>query len=355
MKSPAKLTVLVVLLCLLTGILTASAQETPFVPPLGYPPAFAPGINPLTGLPLDETRSFSFPPLIVKVSNAPDVVRPQAGIGMADVVFEHYAEGGLTRFSAIYYSELPARIGSVRSARLIDNELTPMFGALLAYSGASPGTEAVLSAADYAPRLFSGYYLGAPFFVRDFTIAAPNNLFIDPAQIWAAAQADGYTSAPDLRGWVFAFDPPPGESGPAAVLDMQYTDNRVSWAYDEALALYRRSDDGLPHSDALTGMQVAASTVVVLYADHLPTTIEEGVWNGQPYYGIDIVLSGEGQAIALRNGRQYPLTWRRAEREGLLTLWTADGQPFALKPGKTWFQVFPPPAVWQGGEFVSIQ
>ncbi len=340
----------------LMGLSGVGAQGTPTLPtPLGYPPNFAPGVNPLTGLAVTEPATLERPPLIAKISNAPDVVRPQAGIGAADVVWEHYAEGGLTRFTAIFLSNTPTRIGSIRSARLIDEELTPMFGALLTYSGASPGTEAALQASDFVPQIYSGFTYGAPLYFRDFAIAAPNNLFIDPAAVWAEAAADGLTARPDLRGWIFSVLVPPGESGAGAVAELQYTDNSARWEFDPLAGMYRRYNDGLAHTDALTGVQVAASNVVILYADHLPTTIEEGVFNGVPYYGIDIVLTGEGDAVALRDGLQYPVRWRREDRHGLLSLWTLDGQPFAMKPGATWFQVFPLPEDQHAGEWVSVR
>lgn len=348
-----------ILVTLLTlSVLSQSSVDAQTVPtppvPLGYPPNFAPGVNPLTGLAITEPANLNRLPLIAKVSNAPDVVRPQAGIGAADVVWEHYAEGGLTRFSAVYLGNTPQRIGSIRSARLIDEELVPMFGALFTYSGASPGTEAVLQSSDFVPQIYSGFTYGTPLYFRDFSIAAPNNLFIDPAAVWAEAASDGLTTPPDLRGWIFNTIVSTDESGIGTLAEVQYTDNSVRWEFDPLAGMYRRFNDGLAHTDALTGVQVAASNVVILYAEHLPTNIEEGVFNGVPYYGIDINLNGEGDAVVLRDGLQYPVRWRRYDRHGLLSLWTLEGQPFSLKPGQTWFQVFPLPQDQNAAEFVRI-
>ena len=103
-------------------------------------------INPLTGLQVKRPANLQRNPVIAKVSNAPAEVRPQAGLAAADLVFEHYAEGGLTRFSAVFYGQRPTRVGSIRSARLIDLELLPMLGGLLAWSGASNGVLALLNA-----------------------------------------------------------------------------------------------------------------------------------------------------------------------------------------------------------------
>ncbi|MBW4439324.1 MAG: DUF3048 domain-containing protein [Pleurocapsa minor GSE-CHR-MK-17-07R] len=354
---PAKrLLVLVLSAALMTlGAGFAAGQEAPFTFPLGYPPNFAPNVNPLTGLPVADITALARRPLIVKVSNAPDVVRPQRGIGAADVVFEHIAEGGLTRYSAIYLGEQPASVGSVRSARLIDDTLTPMFGALLAYSGASPGTENVLQSGAYRPQLYSGFYLGGPFFARDFSIAAPNNLFIDPAAIWSDAAQDGNNTLDDLRGWVFDFSVPPYFVSAAMQADVRYVDARATWTYDPSLGLYRRADSGVPLVDPLTNIPVVASNVVIVYDKHLPTTIEEGVFNGVPYYGIDINLSGEGSAVVLRDGLSVEAIWRRGAEDALISFWTLDGRPIAFKPGKTWFQVLPPPPDWRpGSESVTI-
>src|SRR5690606_26865903 len=90
--------------------------------PYSYPP----DVNPLTGLTISDPNVLNRRPIVVKVSNSPPLVRPQSGINDADLVFEHYTEVGVTRFSAIFYANAPTRVGSIRSARLIDYELTPM-------------------------------------------------------------------------------------------------------------------------------------------------------------------------------------------------------------------------------------
>ena len=60
-------------------------------------------------------------PLAVVIENHADS-RPQSGLGMADVVYEAVAEGGITRFMAIFYCAAAASntnydVGPVRSAR----------------------------------------------------------------------------------------------------------------------------------------------------------------------------------------------------------------------------------------------
>jgi hypothetical protein len=288
----------------------------------------------------------------VKISNAPALVRPQAGIGAADLVFEHYAEGGLTRFSAIFYSQAPERVGSIRSARLIDYELVPMYQAMLAYSGASIGVEDKINTSDFADRLFKGVLFGYPYYWRDETIDVPHNMFASAAALWNLASEAGVNTPPDLHG--MAFDPtvPADSDGTADQVAVRYRTTVPSWEYNSQSGLYQRFSDGLPHTDANTDEQVSAANVVILYADHRLTDIIESEWQGNVSYSIEIELWFEGDAVLLRDGQRYDVRWWRPTRESLISLYTADGQPQPFKPGNTWFQVFPPPEQQIAGEEV---
>jgi hypothetical protein len=303
-------------------------------------------LNPLTGLALMD-GALNRRPMLVKISNAPPLVRPQAGIGAADVVFEHYTEGGLTRFSALFWSQAPTRVGSIRSARLIDDELTAMYQALLAYSGASDGVQAILDSADFAPR---SYRAPTPYFYRDEAGFAPHNLFLDVSALYALAAQQGYAQKPDLRGTVFDAAPPPASAGTGMVVEVDYAATLASWVYDASRGVYLRFSDGQPHIDANTGAQVAAQNVVVLYARHAETEIVESIWQDVVSYSIEIDLTGESDAVLVRDGQRYDARWQRSHRDQPLILTTPSGDPLALKPGVTWFQVFPTAEQQRSGE-----
>ncbi|MBZ0275228.1 MAG: DUF3048 domain-containing protein [Anaerolineae bacterium] len=321
--------------------------ETPTLVPTDSPTAdpliigpdiFASGINPLTGLSV-PVEALARRPMNVKISNAPPLVRPQAGIGAADLVFEHYAEGGLTRFSAVFYGQAPDRVGSIRSARLIDYELMPMYQGLLAFSGASIGVEDRLNQSEFADRLYKGVLYGYPYFWRDENIPVPHNMFMNPNALWQLAAEEGLNQTPNLHGMAFYPSPPPGSDGPANVIDLRYRATRVRWEYDPAIQRYRRFADGEGHYDANTLEQVTAANVVVIYADHEFTDIVESQFQGSNSYSIEIKLWFEGDAILFRDGLQYTGRWIRPTRQDLIALRTMDGQFLYLKPGNTFFQV----------------
>lgn len=325
------------------------------------PDGFPDGINPLTGLPMPDPTWLDRRPIVVKISNAPPLVRPQAGISAADIVFEHYAEGGLTRFSAVFYGQTPTKVGSIRSARLIDHELVPMFDGLLVFSGASIGVEkyiygsedvniriegaedtaphGLIPPSEYADRAYKGVLYGLPYYWRDETIPVPHNLFVNLDAIWKLAESEGHAQRPRLHGLVFHPIPPDNPTGVVNSIDIRYRATRVQWVYNPARGLYERYADGQGHYDANSLQQVWAANVVVLYAEHTDTNIVESQFQGNISWSTQIAVWGQNRAILFRDGLRYDGYWIRTVREDIIALRTPDHQILYLKPGNTWFQV----------------
>jgi hypothetical protein len=306
------------------------------------PSNFSANVDPLTGVTVDDPSVLDRRPMVVKISNAPPLVRPQAGIGEADLVYEHYAEGGLTRFSAIFYSRAPKRVGSIRSARLIDYELVPMYQGLLAYSGASNGVQDKIAHSEFADRAYMGVLYGQPYYWRDESIAVPHNLFMNVAAVWDLAKQKGFAQRPNLQGMTFDADPASDSTalvGAANKIDVRFRATRVIWEYDAQNGVYRRFSDGKPHFDANLNQQVTADNVVVLYVGHYLTDIIESEFQGSVSYSIQITIWPRGNMSLFRDGQQYDGLWLRPTRPDLLSLQTKDGQWLYLKPGNTWFEV----------------
>lgn len=160
-----------------------AVEATPTPATIG-PETYPEGVNPLTGLAVPDPAVLERRPLLVKVSNESDQVRPWSGLAFANHVWEYQMEGfAATRFTAVLYSQTPERIGSVRSTRLIDVEhLVDMYGGLLATSGGSsnrsaggpPRIRELLLAAPWSERVISmDYGFGDPYLVRIPDIPRP--------------------------------------------------------------------------------------------------------------------------------------------------------------------------------------
>ncbi|GAF86264.1 unnamed protein product, partial [marine sediment metagenome] len=77
-------------------------------------------VNPgeITTLPevKEKESPFGSRPLSIMVENS-EGARPQSGLDKANIVYEALAEGGITRFLAIYYDQDAEEVGPIRSAR----------------------------------------------------------------------------------------------------------------------------------------------------------------------------------------------------------------------------------------------
>lgn len=322
---------------------TPTASATPIPGPSPSGPIFPPNVNPLTGLEVADEATLERCPLAIKVSNAPAVVRPQAGLDQADLVFEHYAEGGVTRLTAVFLGQDPAMVGSVRSGRLIDLEIPAMFQAIFAYSGSSAGVGEKYKKSDLWPdQIASPWSAGSAFYRRDLDKAYEHTLFVDPAALWVEAERRGISGRQDLDGWIFD-EMPPLDGRPAADFQILYLAgiSQVEWVYNETDGRYYRWQGGAKHTEELTGQQLSAANVIVVGANHVETNIVEDTWGGG-HYSIEVQVWGEGPISIFRDGQRYDGIWRRPDRHKPLTFWTLDGsQQIALKPGNSWFQMVP--------------
>ncbi len=297
---------------------------------------------PLTGVLVEDEVAESLvdrPLLIAKIENSP-AARPQAGLDVADVVIEELTEGGVTRFMALFHSQLPDQAGPVRSARPVDVAVGSGFGQpVFAYSGARAQVQGMLRSSPLV-----ALEEGAPGFVRVPDRRRPHNLFVEPQSVLDAGLERG-ASALVVPGWLFTEDAPEGEvtcptdatdcvdPGAAVTIAMSHA-ARTGWTYDEDAEVYRRDQNGEP--SLVTGEgRIGAANVVVLATRHYTDGCCDS--NGSPYTETDV--TGEGEALFWRDGRRYEGTWRKADAAASLELFDADGDPFPLKPGASWMHL----------------
>lgn len=325
-----------------TATPTPTDTPTPTPTPNG-PFSYPEGINPLTGLPYPNEEARNRRNLIVKISNFPPIVRPQTNVNLADVVFEVEAEGGVTRFAAIFRSQLPEIVGSVRSARLLDLELVPMFQALLAYSGTSDPIQKLILTSPYTYQTFSplkGDNEDAGFIrVPQEGKAFEHTLFLQPALLIEKATARGVNTPYKPFGFAFAEQPDPAGEPATDVFVDWYGQTDARWQFDEETGRYMRYTDGLMHTDAATGEQLWTDNLIIIEVPHnrRPDLFPEGA----TYESLEIALWDQGRAYLVRDGVFYQGYWRRRDREpgSALQIIYGNNTPIMMKPGRTWVSV----------------
>ena len=329
---------LLLALLLLVFVIPAQAQDV--VGPDTYPP----GVNPLTGLAVDQPANLNRRPLIVKIDNYAQI-RPQTGLMQADVVWEHLLSGGVTRFAAIYLSNDVDHVGPVRSSRLVDFDLVRIYRALFAYSGMAEGTLDVLRGDNVAlSRAVTG---GCPALCRfpKEGVAYEHTLFGDTNALRDLANQLARDTTPEpIYG--MAFGDLEAAGTPLSEIQVAYRQTEVTWDYDAASERWLRSEDGAPHVDAATGEQISAANVLVLEADHVEQPfVAEDYW-GPGDYAFSVPLINSGRVFLFRDGKYVEGEWHRAQRTDPLTYTDLDGSTLTFKPGNTFVELVPR---WENG------
>lgn len=342
-----------------TPVATATAAPTPTPAPTATPaptptptvdtsiivPGRDPDISPYTGLKPADPKILERRPMAIKVANQQSV-HPQSGLNKADIVVESLVEYSETRYTVLFHSQDAERVGSVRSARLIDVELPAIFDSVLAYSGGVQPVVDKLTASDFGALVLNETAAGVGFF-RDPNIVVPDNLFANTVKLAEVVARKGLNQRPQpAAGWVFAVSPPPG-GAPASSVALPYPRFAVKWTYDAASGRYKREMGGAAHVDKVTGEQLSAADVVILTAPHVKTlilehgTTMEGEGQACRNCSIEIQIWGEGPAKVLRDGQVYEGKWLRPARRAPFRIVDAVGKDIPLKPGNSWWQVIP--------------
>jgi hypothetical protein len=305
--------------------------------------------NRLTGELAENPEDLLRRPLLVKIPNAPTgQVRPQSGLNDAAIIYEHLAEGSVTRLSAIFYGNMPEKIGPIRSARLIDLELPAMYDAALVFSGAGIGVSRLLFASDFSGRILrtnsEGYYRSGEDKPTEHT------LYARPEGLYQELENRDLDNPPSFNQ-VMAFRSEAPEGGqPATNLKINYIWEEVEWRYNAADGFYYRYGGGQPILDGNTEEQARTANIIVISPAHVidyDICEQVNAVNECVAFSVQIQLSGSGRGTALRDGQQYPIIWQRNGRYDLLTFSDEAGEPFPLKVGNTWVQLVPG---WRGYE-----
>jgi hypothetical protein len=299
-------------------------------------------LNPLTGLPPADPALLNRKPVMIKVSNYPQIGRPHAGLSFADIVFDYYIGSGTNRFLAVFYGNDSPQVGPVRSGRFVDAQLVTMYSGILGYGSADEDTEEELVSrlGNYA---INNLEAPCPAFCGGATHDAIG-VFARSDAISDFVDAQGWNNGtPDLAGMVFSNDPPLGGriADKALILFNYY--NRGEWRFDPDSGKYLRwietfpdvesnAFEMIPLVDRVTGQQLAFSNIVIIRAEYTelaPTRHQIDIW------GNDKGLP----AYFFRDGQMVEGSWRTFNDTDPMQFFDKNGDPFPLKPGNTWIVI----------------
>lgn len=270
------------------------------------------------------------PVTAVMIENSPDA-RPQAGLVDAGIVFEAIAEGGITRFLALYLESQPGHIGPVRSVRPYYLDFMVPFDAALAHAGGSAVALAQIQSQKIKDLDHSG---NAGTYQRVNTRFAPHNLYTSRAQLLKLHNAKNYKTSKFTS--LVRKEEAPLKKPSAKTIEFKISRflYNTSYAYDPKTNSYKRSMAGQPHKDERSGKQIMPKVLVAIITSH-------------NYAGIYSVYgtTGKGTVLIFQDGGVTKGTWHKAGRGSQYSFRNAKGKPLGLNPGQTWITMIKPGGV----------
>lgn len=291
----------------------------------------------LDGVLVEKQKYAQAQPVGVMIENLLSV-RPQAGLSAASVVYETYAEGGSTRFLAVFAgdtAQFVPKIGPVRSVRPYYLEWDSEYDGLIAHAGGSPDGLAMIDG--FSIKDLNALRGAQQYYFRDTSLAAPHNLFTRGNLVQAALHDKKLAEASiTFPSWNFHDEPVTDllpVQGMNVAIAFSGRSYAVAWMYDRATNSYVRFNAGQPHTDVNTDKQISAKNVVV---EILSPTIDIGE-KGR----LTLDVHGTGKAYLFTDGGVNIGTWSKVDRTGRTTFSYADGKEAVFNRGATWVEVVP--------------
>ncbi len=294
------------------------------VTPVANKKTAAPLVWPLTGRPDPQDEAKNRCAVTVKIDNTAASL-PKHGVEQADVVYEEVVEGGYTRLAAIFNSQAPNDVGSVRSVRKTDQSLVTPIGGVFAYSG---GAQYAIDSINTAPVVQLDESRAGPLMFRDRSRHSTQEL-----TLYAHVdQMYGKCGKPKPPPALFAYRKAgaPASGGAVSTVRVGFASPfAVTWTWDPASATWKRFLYSSP--ETVSGAPLTPKNVVVMTVSYVGGDVRG--------YGAEAQLIGQGKLQVFTGGKVITGTWKRPDRAKPARLLDAKGAEIKLAPGQTWVEL----------------
>jgi len=255
--------------------------------------------------------------------------RPQSGILEAPLVYEFLVEGGITRFLALYWSDIPEKIGPIRSLRPYMITIAQEYNALLLHAGASPDGFDLIKELEYKSldQIYNGKY-----YWRDEQKSIPHNLYTGKYRIYEYLNDMAlveYENRFNFEEIMIISD----AKASAEEITVDYWGNyKVLYRYISEENKYKRYLNSLdnPHL-CEDGSQIEISNIIVQFVD---TSVKDEIGR------LNMDLKSGGKTLYFKNGLVSEGYWEKSN-EDYTNFYDNDNNIVTLNPGKTWIQIVP--------------
>lgn len=266
-------------------------------------------------------------PIAVMIENT-NVCLPHYGLADAGIIYEAMAEGGITRYIAIYddYSGYE-RLGNVRSARPYYIYIAKEYDAIYVHVGQSVHAKEILDK-NFIDDL-NGLYSTVSFY-RVSDRKAPHSTYVSSEGMAKEIESKGFTTSYDERkpsNFRFATEENLLEGGEdCSKINIYYQNNKPYFIYDAAAKTYKRYEFGKEEPDALSDTGINVTNIIFQDAD-------SRIIGKEGQLEIDTVGTGTGKFFT--RGKMVDIYWEKNSVNDITKFFMIDGTEIELNPGKT--------------------
>lgn len=311
-------------------------------------------------------------PLLVMLENSTDA-RPHSGLSKADIVYEAVAEGGITRFMAVFYCGVgqATDVAPVRSARTYFLDWASEYSSNPLYvhvGGANcsrdegtgqcttnPKAMALEQIQDYGWYGSTGndlnqFALSFPICYRnpdrlDHPVATEHQMVCDTDKLfeigsgrsWTNVDADGAAWDENFTPWKIKEDAPVDKRGTVDKIETYfwrgYDDYDITWEYNKDTNLYSRLTGGKPHKDLEADKQLVAKNVVIQFVE------EHSAGDIHKHLLYDTI--GTGDALIFQDGNVIKGTWSKKKRLAKTLFFDENDKEVEFSPGEIYIEAIP--------------
>lgn len=327
----------------------SSRNSVTIIPPTPLPPKY----SKINGIQVEYEEFDSLldrKPIAIVVNNHKEA-RPQSGLSSADTVLEVLAEGGITRYVAMYHNNYDVeKIGPIRSLRYYMIDFASGYDdAMILHHGWAGFDNAdfeVYNAETDARGAISKFKIKniqtEPSTYRDpqkaKTAGYVHSLYTDFTRINSeiARLSKSYSwnlSSENLKEISFKDDASETERGEFSSVDVKFmslggSDYASKFTYDKITNSYPRFIGGQPDIDQLTNKQISPKNVIIEWHEYADA--RDG------HNRIVIKMIGENKATILRDGQIIEGKWRKQSRLDRTQYFDTEGNEIPLNRGQIW-------------------
>ena len=276
-------------------------------------------------------------PYAIMINNISVARKLQSGLQDAFIIYELIAEGGITRYMALFMDQNTERIGSIRSARHYYLDYALENDAIYVHHGQSPQAKSDFSKLGINRIEVAEGKTG--WRDKKLNVSTEHTLFTNIDMLTSGLGNIRTERNQDLL-LNYSVEEIDMASIPNATkadkVSIKYSSSTTSsYEYDSENKVYKRYVNNDEHTDYVTKEQYTFKNIITYQVNNY--TLNDGENKGRQ----ELENIGSGTGYYISNGYSIPIKWEKESRSSQTKYYYENGEELIVNDGNTFIQIQP--------------